>query len=198
MLLLLPDLVLQVFWGLDKKLAQRKHFPSVNWLISYSKYMKHLEPFYEAEAPEFVGVRAKAREILQKEDELNEIVQLVGKDSLAESDKVTLETARLIKEDFLQQNSFSSYDRFCPFYKSVEMLKNMIYFYDLSNRAIERTANAENRITYNSIKNKMGGLLYKLASMKFEEPSEGEAALKAKYKALRDELDAAFSELMEN
>ncbi len=84
----------QVFWGLDKKLAQRKHFPSVNWLISYSKYNKALEPFYDKFDPEFVGLRTVFREVLQKEDELNEIVQLVGKDALAESDKITLETAR--------------------------------------------------------------------------------------------------------
>jgi ATP synthase alpha/beta family, nucleotide-binding domain len=69
----------QVFWGLDKKLAQRKHFPSVNWLISYSKYIKALEPFYDSFDSEFVNIRKVVREVLQKEDELNEIVQLVGK-----------------------------------------------------------------------------------------------------------------------
>ena len=68
-----------MFWGLDKKLAQRKHFPSVNWLISYSKYIKALEPFYDSYDPEFVNSRKATREILQKEDDLNEIVQLVGK-----------------------------------------------------------------------------------------------------------------------
>ena len=94
--------IVQVFWGLDKKLAQRKHFPSVNWLISYSKYNNALEPFYEKNDPAFLSTRALARDVLQKEDELNEIVQLVGKDSLAESDKITLETAKFLKEDFLQ------------------------------------------------------------------------------------------------
>lgn len=69
----------QVFWGLDKKLAQRKHFPSVNWLISYSKYTNALEPFYEKFDSEFLPVRKQIREVLQKEEELNEIVQLVGK-----------------------------------------------------------------------------------------------------------------------
>lgn len=78
----------QVFWGLDKKLAQRKHFPSVNWLLSYSKYDRALEPFYQKFDPEFVSLRAEAREVLQQEDELNELVQLVGKDALAEGDKV--------------------------------------------------------------------------------------------------------------
>ena len=69
----------QVFWGLDKKLAQRKHFPSVNWLISYSKYTKSLEPYYDRFDPDFVNIRKIVREVLQKEDDLNEIVQLVGK-----------------------------------------------------------------------------------------------------------------------
>jgi V-type H+-transporting ATPase subunit A len=97
------------------------------------------------------------REVLQKEDELNEIVQLVGKDSLAEADKITLETARLIKDDFLQQNSFTSYDKYCPFYKSVEMMKNMVQFHRLATQAVERTAagNAEGqKITFNLIKNR--------------------------------------------
>jgi V-type H+-transporting ATPase subunit A len=71
--------IVQVFWGLDKKLAQRKHFPSVNWLQSYSKYLKALDPHYEQRDPEFVGLRTKIKEILQEEDELTEIVQLVGK-----------------------------------------------------------------------------------------------------------------------
>ncbi len=68
-----------MFWGLDKKLAQRKHFPSVNWLISYSKYTKSLEPFYDKFDSDFVNIRKIVREVLQKEDDLNEIVQLVGK-----------------------------------------------------------------------------------------------------------------------
>lgn len=71
--------IVQVFWGLDKKLAQRKHFPSVNWSLSYSKYLKALDPFYESKHPEFVALRTKCKEILQSEEDLSEIVQLVGK-----------------------------------------------------------------------------------------------------------------------
>lgn len=70
---------MQVFWGLDKKLAQRKHFPSVNWSLSYSKYLKVLETFYESNEPDFIALRDKTKEILQKEEDLSEIVQLVGK-----------------------------------------------------------------------------------------------------------------------
>lgn len=106
-----------MFWGLDKKLAQRKHFPSINWLISYSKYLRALDDFYDKNFPEFVPLRTKVKEILQEEEDLSEIVQLVGKASLAETDKITLEVAKLLKDDFLQQNR---YDRsFCYSFMNV-------------------------------------------------------------------------------
>ncbi|KAG8038603.1 hypothetical protein GUJ93_ZPchr0255g33279 [Zizania palustris] len=157
--------IVQVFWGLDKKLAQRKHFPSVNWLISYSKYSKALESFYEKFDPDFIDIRTKAREVLQREDDLNEIVQLVGKDALAESDKITLETAKLLREDYLAQNAFTPYDKFCPFYKSVWMMRNIIHFNTLANQAVERAASADGqKITYSVIKHRMGDLFYRLVS----------------------------------
>lgn len=96
---------------MDKKLAQRKHFPSVNWLISYSKYTRALDDYYEKNFPDFVALRTKVNEILQEEEDLSEIVQLVGKASLAETDKITLEVAKLLKDDFLQQNGYSPYDK---------------------------------------------------------------------------------------
>ncbi|CAF4353185.1 unnamed protein product, partial [Rotaria sp. Silwood2] len=101
----------QVFWALDKKLAQRKHFPSVNWFMSYSKYAHILDDYYEKNFPEFVPLRTKCKEILEKEKTLSNLVQLVGKSSLPETDQITLEVARMMREDFLQQNIFSSYDR---------------------------------------------------------------------------------------
>lgn len=192
--------IVQVFWGLDKKLAQRKHFPSVNWLISYSKYTKTLEPFYDGFDAEFVSLRDVFKEVLQKEDELNEIVQLVGKDSLAEADKITLETARLIKDDFLQQNSFTKYDKYCPFYKSAGMMKCMVAFHRLATQAVERTAagNADgNKITYNLIKSRMGDILYKLTSLKFQDPEEGETALRGHFEAVLEELTERFRSLEE-
>ncbi|KAJ8315964.1 hypothetical protein KUTeg_005978 [Tegillarca granosa] len=112
--------IVQVFWGLDKKLAQRKHFPSINWLISYSKYTMVLDEFYDKNFSEFTPLRTKG--------------------SLAESDKITLEVAKLLKDDFLQQNGYTPYDRFCPFYKTVGMLKNMIAFYDMARHAVEKSA----------------------------------------------------------
>jgi V-type H+-transporting ATPase subunit A len=185
--------IVQVFWGLDKKLAQRKHFPSVNWLISYSKYTKALEGFYEQFDPEFIALRTVAREVLQREEELMEIVQLVGKDSLAEGDKVSLETAKIIREDFLAQNAYSSYDRFCPFYKAVWMMRNIITFHRLALQAVE--AAGDKKITLHAIKQAMSNTIYKVTSQKFEDPKEGQEALSAKYKALNEELIQGFRAL---
>jgi len=188
--------IVQVFWGLDKKLAQRKHFPSVNWLQSYSKYMTALDPYYEGFDSEFVGLRTKVKEILQSEDELTEIVQLVGKDSLAESDKITLEVAKLIKDDFLQQNGFSTYDRFCPFYKTVWMLRNIVAFYNQAQKAVE-SSSEDRKISWLTIKNAMGDLLYKLTSMKFQDPASGESAVIEHMKSLNNEIITAFRNLDE-
>ncbi|KAF6200220.1 hypothetical protein GE061_006523 [Apolygus lucorum] len=188
--------IVQVFWGLDKKLAQRKHFPSVNWLISYSKYTRALDEFYDKRFPEFVPLRTKVKEILQEEEDLAEIVQLVGKGSLAESDKITLEIAKILKDDFLQQNSYSPYDRFCPFYKTVGMLKNMIAFYDLARHTVESTAQSEHKITWAVIKENMGSILYQLSSMKFKDPvKDGEAKIKSDYDALLESMQQAFRNL---
>jgi V-type H+-transporting ATPase subunit A len=115
--------IVHVFWGLEKKLAQRKHFPSVNWLVSYSKYLGVLSKYYEENEPEFVKNVSTFRDILQSENDLQEIVQLVGKDSLSEDQRLVLEVAKVIREDFLQQNGFSVYDRFCPTYKTSGMLR---------------------------------------------------------------------------
>ncbi|KAG0623245.1 hypothetical protein M758_3G159100 [Ceratodon purpureus] len=188
--------IVQVFWGLDKKLAQRKHFPAVNWLISYSKYTQALEGFYENFDSDFIGIRTKAREVLQREDDLNEIVQLVGKDALAESDKITLEVAKLLREDYLAQNAFSSYDKFCPFYKSVWMMRNIVHFNTLANQAVERAAGSEGqKITYNIIKQRLSDLIYRLVSMKFEDPADGEDELTGRFKKLYDDLTAGFRNL---
>lgn len=188
--------IVQVFWGLDKKLAQRKHFPSINWLISYSKYTRALDEFYDKNFQEFVPLRTKCKEILQEEEDLSEIVQLVGKGSLAESDKITLEVARLIKDDFLQQNGYTPYDRYCPFYKTVAMLKNIITFYDLSRHAVESTAQSEKKITWGIIREQLGDIMYKLSSMKFKDPEQdGERKIKADYDELFEEMQTAFRNL---
>ena len=155
--------IVQVFWGLDKKLAQRKHFPSVNWSLSYSKYTKVLEPYYENTEPGFVELRMKTKEILQKEEDLAEIVQLVGKSALGENDKITLEVARMLKDDFLQQNGMSEYDRYCPFYKTSAMLRNFVGFHDAAIKAV-----AQNDLSFSKIKDAVGDIMFKLSQMKFE------------------------------
>ncbi|VUZ41594.1 unnamed protein product [Hymenolepis diminuta] len=191
--------IVQVFWGLDKKLAQRKHFPSVNWLISYSKYLRALDEYYERQFPEFVVARSKMSEILQNEKDLSEIVQLVGKASLAEGDKVTLEVARIIKDDFLQQNGYSDYDRFCPFYKSVGMMRNIVHFYDLALKTISDSANNQNsnrRVTWTVIREAMSSTLYKISSMKFKNPRvDGQEKILADYEELHEEITAGFRNL---
>ncbi|KAM6289166.1 V-type proton ATPase catalytic subunit A-like [Aegotheles albertisi] len=188
--------IVQVFWGLDKKLAQRKHFPAVNWLLSYSRALRALEPHYERLHPEFPALRRRAREILQEEEELAEIVQLVGKASLAEADKVTLEVAKLLKDDFLQQNGYSAYDRYCPFYKTVGMLQNLVTFYELARHAVEATGAGERRVTWATIRESLGDILYRLSAMKFKDPvKDGEAAITAAFAQLNEEMQAAFRNL---
>lgn len=196
--------IVQVFWGLDKKLAQRKHFPSVNWSLSYSKYIKSLEPFYETSEPDFTGLRTRCKEILQSEEDLAEIVQLVGKSALAESDKITLDIARLIKDDFLQQNSFSSYDRNCPFYKTVGMLRNIIAFHSSALRAVETGSSktgsdgsSSSNLSWSKIREVSTDLMYRLTSMKFEDPSQGEVELKLKLRRLSKDIEEHFRNLSE-
>ena len=87
---------------------------------------------------------------------------------MAESDKITLEVAKMIKDDFLQQNSYTKYDRYCPFYKTVGMLNNMIGFYNMAQQAVERTAQADNKITYAIIKDHLGDCMHLLSRMKFK------------------------------
>ena len=142
------------------------------------------------------------KEILQTEDDLTEIVQLVGKDSLAESDKLVLEVAKIIKDDYLAQNGFSPHDKTCPFYKMYWMMKNIIAFYKLAQKAIENST-AESKITWHKIKQFMTAAtgpydtIYKLIRMKFLLPTDGEAKLTAEYSELFDEIEKAFRDLAE-
>ncbi|KAF8682669.1 V-type ATPase [Rhizoctonia solani] len=179
--------IVQVFWGLDKKLAQRKHFPSVNWNLSYSKYIQILEGHYQSTDPGFIGSRNKTKEILQKEDDLAEIVQLVGKSALGEADKVTLEVARMLKDDFLQQNGMSEYDRYCPFYKTSLMLKNFVAFHDSAVAAVTK-----GELTFNKVKEATSDIMFKLSQMKFESPSQGQESITKKLEALNTEIIEKF------
>lgn len=124
--------IVQVFWGLDKKLAQKKHFPSVNWNISFTKYERGLNHYYGARNPDFMKHSSMFKNILGKEKSLQEIVQLVGKDSLGEEQKLQLDIARIIREDYLMQNAFSPHDYTCPLIKTAWMMKNICHFYSLA------------------------------------------------------------------
>eukprot|EP00752_Nemacystus_decipiens_P010522 g9370.t1 len=186
--------IVQVFWGLDKKLAQRKHFPSLNWLISYTKYMRVLEPFFNGYDDNYSELRTRCRDILQQEDSLSEIVQLVGRDSLSEDQKVVLEIARLIREDFLQQNAFTDYDYTCPLYKSLGMLKTIITFYNCTQKAIADSP-VEAKVTWAHIKTTMAPLLQKVVDGKFMEPKMPRAQMDAEYNATCEEIESAFQSL---
>eukprot|EP00948_MAST-09A_sp_MAST-9A-sp1_P002347 g2347.t1 len=215
--------IVQVFWGLDKKLAQRKHFPSVNWNISYTKYMRVLEPFFHKNHdPEYVRLQRSAQNILQQETDLMEIVQLVGPDSLTDEDQCTLALAQIIREDFLQQNAFSDYDFTCPLYKTVGMLRCIVGFYDQAQRAISRsrpiqssgavdTDSAESgtgdaaaggsaRITWKSIKASMegeGSVMQELTDLKFIDPGTDRTEMQKKFEQIVERTKSEFNQMLE-
>jgi len=160
--------IVQVFWGLDKKLAQKKHFPSVNWNISFSKYERALKKYWSnqedlflRDIPELVGT---FKQILQDEKALQEIVQLVGRDSLAEDDKVKLDIAKAIREDYLQQNGFSPEDYTCPIFKTRGMLACICKFYEKSLLAV--TKKVEPRITWKRVLNTNAKVYNRVIKMK--------------------------------
>ncbi|AFN84098.1 vacuolar ATP synthase catalytic subunit A [Encephalitozoon romaleae SJ-2008] len=180
--------IVQVFWGLDKKLAQRKHFPSINWNLSYSKYFTNLEPYYEGEDPDFTVNRTKCREILQLDDDLSEIVQLVGKNALSETEKLILDISKLIKEDFLQQNGYSKYDNYCPFTKTRMMLRNIILYFDNCKNAITNY-----KLSWSTVRKETEDVFYGLMKMKFV-MSNGE--MESKLNRLKKEIDEVFLKLL--
>ena len=130
--------VTKVFWALDAKLAQRRHFPSINWLTSYSLYLNTLEPWYAKNvAPDWHSLVGEMMGMLQEEEKLLEIVQLVGSDALPERQQLTLQVARLIREVLLQQNAFHEIDTFCEMKKTYSIMKLIIHFSKLGNAALD-------------------------------------------------------------
>jgi len=186
--------IVQVFWGLDKKLAQRKHFPSLNWLISYTKYMQVLEPYFNNMDPRYSYLRNQARNILQQEDNLSEIVQLVGKESLSEDQKVVMEVAKLIREDFLAQNAFTEHDFTCPLPKTVGMLSVIITFYDLCQKAIADSP-ADAKLTYAHIKTSLAPIIQKVIDSKYVDPKSNTADISKGYLDLVEEMKLEFQKL---
>jgi len=131
--------VVGTFWALDTNLAYRRHFPSVNWIKSYSLYLDSIADWYvEHVAKDWRELREKTMYLLQKEVELQEIVQLVGPDALPESEKAILEVTRMIREDFLQQSAYSDTDSFCPMEKQYLMLKVIMTYYTQVNEVMNR------------------------------------------------------------
>jgi len=188
--------IVQVFWGLDKKLAQRKHFPSVNWNISFSKYVRVLEEYFGKYDPEYGTLQQSMRQILQQEDDLQEIVQLVGKDSLSEDQKCTLEVAKIIREDFLQQNGFSEYDYMCPLAKTIGMMRVIVHFYNLGQKAINESS-GDTKITWSAIFVSMRDTIAKITDMKFQEPRQSEAYFQQFFAGLVQLVEDKFRQLHE-
>ncbi len=135
--------IVKVFWSLDASLAYKRHFPAINWLTSHSLYLDSLKPWYDEHlGPQFMQARDKCMAILQEEAALNEIVQLVGKDSLSPNDQLTLETAKMIREDFLQQNGFLEVDWYSSYDRQDKMLGMILEYDKLCRAAIEKGAPA--------------------------------------------------------
>ncbi|MCM1149148.1 MAG: V-type ATP synthase subunit A [Butyricicoccus sp.] len=132
--------IVKVFWGLDSSLAYARHFPAINWLTSYSLYTDSLKPWYEKNFPGFMANREKAMTILQEESNLNEIVRLVGADSLAPAEQLTLATAKMIREDFLQQNAFVDIDSYSETERQFMLLGMVLNFDKLARAAIAQGA----------------------------------------------------------
>ena len=135
--------IVKVFWALDSSLAYRRHFPAINWLTSYSLYLDSLAPWYEKNFPGFMKNREKAMTILQEEANLNEIVRLVGADSLAPPEQLTLATAKMVREDFLQQNAFVDIDSYSETERQYMLLATILDFDRLARAAIARGADLE-------------------------------------------------------
>ncbi len=147
--------IVKVFWGLDSSLAYARHFPAINWLNSYSLYLDSLKPWYENNFPGFMAQRDKAMAILQEEASLNEIVRLVGADSLAPNEQLTLATAKMIREDFLQQNSFVDIDSYSETERQYMLLGLIMKFDKLARAAIAQGADLK-RINNIHAKAKIG------------------------------------------
>jgi V/A-type H+-transporting ATPase subunit A len=131
--------VVKVFWGLEDRLANMRHFPAINWLLSYSLYLEHLAEYFVEEVKEdFTEVRSEAMRLLELEEELAEIARLVGVESLSPQDRLVLESARSIREDFLHQNAFDESDTYTSMEKQYRLLRNIIEFYRHSKNLVEQ------------------------------------------------------------
>jgi len=143
--------IVKVFWALDADLADRRHFPSINWLKSYSLYMEEVSGWWgEKVGKDWLKLGSKAMALLQKESELQEIVKLVGPDALPPRERALLESARMIRENYLQQSAFHDIDTYCPGKKQFEMLRLMLKFSDKIQEAVSKNVHMDDIITIKS------------------------------------------------
>ena len=176
--------IVKVFWGLDSDLAYQRHFPAINWLTSYSNYVDNMGDWFNNNvAPDWMDLRAKIMRILQEEAELDEIVKLVGMDALSAPDRITLEAARSIREDFLHQNAFDDIDTYTPLEKQYYMLKLVIEFNDQAQAAIRSGANV-NKLIAMDVRERIGR--YKYTDVN---------SIKAEYEAVLEALAKEISEV---
>jgi len=176
--------VVSSFWALDTNLADRRHFPAINWLTSYSLYLDFVKNWYDKNiGKEFLAIRGEMMAILEKESELQEIVQLVGQDALPEADRALLEVSRMIREDYLQQHAYHEVDSYCPKEKQFQMLKIIMKFYSEVKKSIESGIVAS-RITTVKVKDE-------IARMKYEPNQE----FSKRYEELIKSIESEFESL---
>lgn len=183
----------QVYWKLDNHLAVVKHFPSINWLDSYSKYYKDLDSYYEQLYPQFASDRSKLMDILSRVEDksLKDKIHFEGKDKLPLCDAITVHVAEIIRNDFLQQNMFTLYDRCCPLYKACWMAKNIATYHDLA----QKLAVDHPQLTIEKFKNSVADITEKVMWMKFTEPNKGQEHVVTEMKKLNDDIKRSFQDL---
>ena len=170
--------IVKVFWGLDSALAYKRHFPAINWLTSYSLYVDNMANWFNEEvAADWMEDRQKMMTILQEEAELNEIVQMVGMDALSPTDRLKMEAARSIREDFLHQNSFHEIDTYTPLRKQYLMMELVLAFYEKSVDALNKGADM-NALIAMPVREKIGRYKYTT-----------DADIESEYKNVEEELD---------
>lgn len=177
--------IVKVFWGLDSALAYKRHFPAINWLTSYSLYLDDVGPWFNGNvAEDWMALRQEMMTLLQEESELEEIVQMVGMDALSPGDRLKMEAARSIREDFLHQNSFHEIDTYTSLEKQHYMMKLVLAFYDEGAEALSRGAQVNDLVKL-PVREKIGRYKY-----------TEESNLTAEYEAVDKELSAEIAGLL--
>ena len=178
--------IVKVFWALDSSLAYARHFPAINWLTSYSLYVDTLASWYNEEfGPAYMANRDKAMHILQEENELQEIVRLVGQDALSADDRLTMETAKMIREDFLQQNAFVDEDAYSSYGKQFKLLDMILKFDEMGRAALEKGAEMKGVFTISARE--------KIGRAKMIAPDKYEAEFAAIVADMKKEIDAVIA-----